>query len=1216
MKALPTVFLALAAALSLPLSAQVIVPIQTDAIVTPDLGAPGKADPGDRIRYQVTIQNTGATPGTGVQLNVTPDVLTTFVPGSFLSTPVAVSDGIYSVSPNIQLTVPAASGVKGNDFDDNLAGATLSCGTCLSTSGGNVVLGNDGSFTYNPLPGYTGADAFTYTITDATIPPGCTVVPANVTATVNLNVSGPVIWFVQDGAAAGGDGRLNKPFNALTGAGSFDALAADDPGDYIFLYSGNYTGGLTLKATQSLIGQGASASLATITGISPPAGSGTLPTTGGTSPVITTTAAATSALTLGTGNTIRGLTIGNTTAADLMGTNFGTLTVSEVTLNGTGQTLNLTTGTLAATFANITSTGSPGAAGLLLSAVGGTLTVSGATSLTSAGLQGISIAGSSVAANFGSTTLASSTTQGILVGTSTGNISFGNTTITGGTDAVSLQNNSAGTRTFGTLSTTNNSGVGFLHAAGGGLTTFSGLATITNPGGRGIDIQNAAAANGVTFAAVNATQSGGTGVHLASNTGTVSFTTLDISPDAGQIGLFGLNNTGTITTTAGTISVAGNAAAVDITGASLSPLAMALTSVSSTGGANGIKLGNVSGSFNAGGGTLAGATTASFLITTGTAAITYSGSISTPAALAVDIDNHDSGNITFQTGNITSTTQGLRVRNCNGGTIAFNNPSKSLNTGINNAVELNTNPGATINFTNGNLVITTTTGTGFNAAGGGTVNVTGSGNTINSTSATALNVVNTTIGASNLNFLSISAGNNTVAADPVSGIILNTTGSSGGLTIVGSGGNGSGGTIQSITNRGAEFTSAAMISLSNMAFTNANLVDGGTCGAADNSGCNAAIYLNTVATVTLNNIDITGTTAQQGINAREVSNFQLLNSTINNAGNGGEEGGLYALNLSGTCAITGTDIAFPGGRSVTIYNTSRTLALDVTSSFFNDAQTSVNGADGFEVSSFGTSNTTLDFLNNSFLRNKTNGLQVITEDNSFTSMDMQGCTMDYGSFAGGGGGIDLDAADNGDVDFNIIGNPLFRGALTSIVNVFAAGNSTMEGRFNNNTVTLGIANAGDGIRVLAQESSDIKIEISGNTVSGITQDNGINAFSRAGDGRLDAVISGNNVMVGANANSNIRVGAGASGSTFTNKTCTWVKNNMVSLNGFSQWEGRVVNAHELLLQGTGGSMQANWNNNGNLPVSPPSIINPLVSGAGLISYNQTCNAPGNPPISF
>ena len=190
------------------------------------------------------------------------------------------------------------------------------------------------------------------------------------------------------------------------------------------------------------------------------------------------------------------------------------------------------------------------------------------------------------------------------------------------------------------------------------------------------------------------------------------------------------------------------------------------------------------------------------------------------------------------------------------------------------------------------------------------------------------------------------------------------------------------------------------------------------------------------------------------------------------------------------------------------------------------------------------------------------------------------------------------------------------GALTSIVNVFAAGNSTMEGRFNNNTVTLGIANAGDGIRVLAQESSDIKIEISGNTVSGITQDNGINAFSRAGDGRLDAVISGNNVMVGANANSNIRVGAGASGSTFTNKTCTWVKNNTVSLNGFSQWEGRVVNAHELLLQGTGGSMQANWNNNGNLPVSPPSIINPLVSGAGLISYNQTCNAPGNPPISF
>jgi uncharacterized repeat protein (TIGR01451 family) len=148
--------------LTLKLSAQTITPTQTDEIII-DNGASGKADPGDRIRYKVSIQNTGGATGNGVQLNVVPDPRTTFVPGTFRSSPLAVNDS-YTCTGNVGINVPAASGVKSNDFDDNLAGTTLAVTT--APTNGVVTLSNDGSFTYAPNAGFTGTETFTYTITD------------------------------------------------------------------------------------------------------------------------------------------------------------------------------------------------------------------------------------------------------------------------------------------------------------------------------------------------------------------------------------------------------------------------------------------------------------------------------------------------------------------------------------------------------------------------------------------------------------------------------------------------------------------------------------------------------------------------------------------------------------------------------------------------------------------------------------------------------------------------------------------------------------------------------------------------------------------------------------------------------------------------------------------------------------------------------------------
>ncbi len=563
------------------------------------------ADPGETLEYTITINNTGPDPALNTVMTDTLAGPQTLVAGSLLVSPIAVNDTYASIG-NVGITVPdGASDLLGNDTNPNGAGTLTIVAPVptTSTQGGVVAINTTtGQFTYNPPAGFEGTDTFVYTLDNGT---GLTN-----TATVTITVSG-MIWFVQTGAAAGGDGRLATPFNCFVGTNCFDDSVLDQAGDNIFLYSGAYTGGQTLLANQRLIGQGATAALAgagSVTGITIPTFSNALPATGGARPTITTTAAATSALTLGSGNTLRGFNIGNTTAVDITGTGFGTLTALEIDLNGTGRLLDLTTGTLAATFDTLTSTNAAGGAGVNLTAVGGTLTVTGTTSITLAGSQGINMSGSSVVANFGtSTTITDPVTQGILVGTQTGNVSFGNTTVSDATDAISLQNNSAGTRTFGTITTTNGTGDSFVHAVGGGITTITGLATLTNPGGNCIDIQDSTMA--VTFANVNCTASAAAGVFLDDNSGAVTFADLDIDTDANVRAFHATDTTaasasGTITTTSGTIADTGTAKAVEIVGAAAAfqtPLNMTLTTVSSTGAASGIILTNTSSSGAPGG---------------------------------------------------------------------------------------------------------------------------------------------------------------------------------------------------------------------------------------------------------------------------------------------------------------------------------------------------------------------------------------------------------------------------------------------------------------------------------------------------------------------------------------------------------------------------------------------------------------------------------------
>jgi len=93
--------------------------------------------------------------------------------------PTAGADS-YAVTYQTPLTV-SAPGVLGNDSDSN--GDSITAQIVANGTKGTAVLNANGSFTYTPNAGATGADSFTYRATDGLLLSGIT--------TVSLNISSP-----------------------------------------------------------------------------------------------------------------------------------------------------------------------------------------------------------------------------------------------------------------------------------------------------------------------------------------------------------------------------------------------------------------------------------------------------------------------------------------------------------------------------------------------------------------------------------------------------------------------------------------------------------------------------------------------------------------------------------------------------------------------------------------------------------------------------------------------------------------------------------------------------------------------------------------------------------------------------------------------------------------------------------------------------------------
>ena len=639
----------------------------------------------------------------------------------------------------------------------------------------------------------------------------------------------------------------------------------------------------------------------------------------------------------------------------------------------------------------------------------------------------------------------------------------------------------------------NASGV-VIDGAGGGITTITGFANNSvHPStlGTGISVTSAifdgipgapfnTIAAGATVVGASGNGVGGSGMVLTNVQGDLSFTDLDVFADGGA----GLRASSTAAYTGsaglrivlpasvGVVEATGGPA-VDITQANVT---LPFSSIKSTNSATtGLALNSVAGSFSAGSGSsisnITSAAGTAFQVGSSSAAVTYNGTISTTQGKGVDLTS---------------------------------------NTG-------------TIGFT-GTLTLSSGSNTAFNATGGGTVTATDTASTLASTTGRALNVSSTTIGASGLRFRSISSNGS------INGIVLSSTGSSGGLTVGGNGGSCTvatptctGGTIQGSTGAGISLSNTSNVNLSLMR------INGG---------------------------------GDDGIRGSSVDTLNLTNVLVTANGNAVGERGIDITQLTGSGSMTNCTVSGSAEHNVNIANSSGVLsAFNVTGSSFTSTNMTT-GDDGFLFENNGTGSMVVSITGSTFTDNKGDHFQAASSAGATGSMSVTFSNNTLTTTAANdpnviGGGITLSPSGSVDLAFTISNNNIqqaFDEAINLNLGTGSTAAASMIGTVSSNTIgTTGDVDSGSesgtGISVISNGAGLTTVAITGNQVRQYANPYGILVNIKEGSTSMNATVTGNTVAnPGSFAINGIRVDAGATagdGGTL----CAAISSNSVAGSG-------------------------------------------------------------------
>jgi hypothetical protein len=445
---------------------------------------------------------------------------------------------------------------------------TTDCAAASPACANNVIMGSDGTFTYDPPAGGDTSDTFTYTVEDNDTGDSDGTEDTH-TNTVTIGMSGTRAWFVDDSAPAGGRGVSHAPLQSLAQLATGGNLNEEDgTGDRVFVYSGTYTSGLDLESGQHLLGEPHGLNI----------GGTQFVAAGGTRPALSAAAPNANVVALGLNNELQDLALGSTsgTGASLTGGSVGTFTARDTTIdNVTGKAMEITAGgTVDAIFPSVSSAGSS-TSGVSLTGLSGTLTMSAGAISNAAGTD-FHVSGGNAAITYGGTITdatgrlvnvdgtsggsrtfngaVSDTTDndngstGVRINSAGGTNSFagGLRLSTGSADALEIQNSPGGTtvpsNTVNTLKSTSGyalkvlgstigSGLTFQRIDSTGGTTNAGINLDTVSGGGVTVTGNGTAATGGTISSKQGADGddGGVGISLNAVSAPVSFSRMQLN---------------------------------------------------------------------------------------------------------------------------------------------------------------------------------------------------------------------------------------------------------------------------------------------------------------------------------------------------------------------------------------------------------------------------------------------------------------------------------------------------------------------------------------------------------------------------------------------------------------------------------------------------------------------------------------------------------------
>jgi hypothetical protein len=615
---------------------------------------------------------------------------------------------------------------------------------------------------------------------------------------------------------------------------------------------------------------------------------------------------------------------------------------------------------------------------------------------------------------------------------------------TAGTGPGLELNGTSGTWNISDLTVQSVSGATGVQLLNAGTTNFlsAGTISVSSAGGKALGATGTNLGAGSVFDDLTSTGSNAGGVSLVNTTGTTTLgngagTDLALTTASGA--------SPALEIVGGNVSVPGGGTAnLDATGGPAADItnttgSFDLDTVSSMSSANdGINIDGIgSGSFTATGGSISGAAGISFDLNGGSGTVTYPGTFGNGAGTtAIDITNRSGGAATFA------------------GAV---NDTGDAGGGIN----LASNGGSTIAF-QGALALSTGASPAFAATGGGTVTATASGSVLASTTGTTLQVSNTNIGAADLTFRSVSS------AGAASGIVLNNTGNSGGLSVTGDGGataNHSGGQILNSVGPG--------------------------------------ISLNSTTDVSLAYLDV-NSGLDDGIHGEGLNGFTLNRSNVLSNGNSTSDDGIQlglesgATSITGPIAITSSTVNASAHNNVHMRSTSGTMSsLTVTGSTFNNLN-DTTGANSFLFEASGTSSVTTATLSGDTFGNNSpqRGLEIQSHDTASVS----GFTVQSNTFSDNGIGVSFTQDTASSLAFKLLNNTMTDpqvptagstlGQYLQQVNVFSSSQSTggaIQGRISGNTIgTAGVPNSGSpsgpGVRLLIQGKAQGVFLLDNNTI--------------------------------------------------------------------------------------------------------------------------------------